>query len=153
MYVSINGVGKNKSVYIQQPYHKPDDKTPSRIIRRFGRYDELLARFGNDEEKMKAEDRIRAHFLTCFLSLLVYRLLEKKMSEKYTCEELLNTLRSMQLIRLNKESAYISGYVRTDITDDLHETFGFRTDWETMTKLALRSAKKSTKEKRKKKCS
>lgn len=100
---------------------------------------------------VQREDRIRAHFLTCFLSLLVYRLLEKKMGEKYTCEELLNTLRSMQLIRLNKESAYIPGYARTDITDDLHEIFGFRTDWEIMTRSALRSVIKSTKEKRKKK--
>ena len=38
------------------------------------------------------ENRIRAHFLTCYISLLVYRLLEKKLGNTYTCSQLLKTL-------------------------------------------------------------
>ena len=44
---------------------------------------------------VRREDRIKAHFLTCYISLLLYRLLEKKLSGNYTCEQILKTLRSM----------------------------------------------------------
>ncbi len=94
---------------------------------------------------VRREDRIKAHFLTCYISLLVYRLLEKKLGNKYTCNELLGTLRSMQVTLLSKESGYIPCYKRTDLTDDLHKTFGFHTDYEFISKSAMRSIIKSTK--------
>lgn len=94
---------------------------------------------------LQRQDRIKAHFLTCYISLLVYRLLEKKMEEKYTCEELLNTLRSMQMTLLSKESGYIPSYKRTDVTDDLHKIFGFHTDYEFISKSDMRSIIKYTK--------
>ena len=94
---------------------------------------------------VRREDRIKAHFLTCYISLLVYRLLEKKTGNKYTCNEILGTLRSMQVTLLSKESGYIPSYKRTDLTDDLHKTFGFHTDYELISKSAMRSIIKSTK--------
>lgn len=56
---------------------------------------------------VRREDRIKAHFLICYISLLVYRLLEKKLKNNYTCNEILGTLRSMQVTLLSKESGYI----------------------------------------------
>lgn len=94
---------------------------------------------------VRREDRIKAHFLTCYISLLVYRLLEKKIGNSYTCNEILSTLRSMQVTLLSKESGYIPSYKRTDLTDDLHKAFGFRTDYEFISKSAMRSIIKSTK--------
>ena len=94
---------------------------------------------------VRREDRIKAHFLTCYISLLVYRLLEKKIGNKYTCNEILDTLRSMQVTLLSKESGYIPSYKRTDLTDDLHKVFGFHTDYEFISKSAMRSTIKSTK--------
>ena len=94
---------------------------------------------------VRREDRIKAHFLTCYISLLVYRLLEKKLGNKYTCNEILGTLRSMQVTLLSKESGYIPCYKRTDLTDDLHKAFGFHTDYEFIPKSAMRSIIKSTK--------
>ena len=94
---------------------------------------------------VRREDRIKAHFLTCYISLLVYRLLEKKIGNKYTCNEILGTLRSMQVTLLSKESGYIPSYMRTDLTDDLHRAFGFHTDYEFISKSAMRSIIKSTK--------
>ena len=79
------------------------------------------------------------------ISLLVYRLLEKKTRNKYTCSELLGTLRSMQVTRLSKESGYIPSYKRTDLTDELHKVFGFRTDYEFISRSAMRSIIKSSK--------
>lgn len=94
---------------------------------------------------VRREDRIRAHFLICYISLLVYRLLEKKTGNRYTCNEILGTLRSMQVTLLSKESGYIPSYMRTDLTDDLHRAFGFHTDYEFISKSAMRSIIKSTK--------
>ena len=50
---------------------------------------------------VRREDRIRAHFLTCYISLLVYRLLEKKLENAYTCSQLLRTLSRMNVTKLS----------------------------------------------------
>lgn len=94
---------------------------------------------------VRREERIKAHFLICYISLLVYRLLEKKLGNAYTCNEILGTLRSMQVTLLSKESGYIPSYKRTDMTDDLHKVFGFHTDYEFISKSTMRSIIKSTK--------
>ena len=78
---------------------------------------------------LSREDRIKAHFMTCFISLLIYRILEKKLEYKYTTSEILKTLKEMNMLE-SKGDGYIPTYVRTDLTDKLHETFGFRTDYE-----------------------
>ena len=94
---------------------------------------------------VRREDRIKAHFLTCHISLLVYRLLEKKLENKYTCEQILDTLRNMQLTHLSKDSGYIPSYKRTDVTDSLHKIFGFHTDFEFISKSSMRNIIKNTK--------
>ena len=77
----------------------------------------------------RKEDMIKAHFTTCFLALIVYRYLEKELNEKYTVTEIIDTLKEMNMKLENKDS-YIPNYTRTDLTDDLHDKFGFRTDCE-----------------------
>ena len=86
---------------------------------------DLIARPVN----LQREDRITAHFLTCFLSLLIYRILEKKLNYKYTSTEIFEELKNMMALELKGEG-YIPAYERTNLTDDLHEVFGFRTDFE-----------------------
>ena len=78
---------------------------------------------------LSREDRIKAHFMICFISLFIYRILEKKLDYKYTTSQILNTLRTMKVLEF-KGDGYIPEYIRTDLTDDLHELFGFRTDYE-----------------------
>lgn len=98
----------------------------------------------------RREDRIKAHFLTCYISLMIYRLLEKKLKNSYTCEQILKTIRSMQLTLLPQNIGYIPSYKRTDITDDLHKIFGFHTDYEFISKSSMRSIIKETKIKKNK---
>ena len=95
---------------------------------------------------VRREDRIKAHFLICYLSLLVYRLLESKLESKYTCEEILDTLRKMQVTLLSKNSGYTPSYKRTKLTDLLHEKFDFHTDYEYISKSSMRSIIKKSKE-------
>lgn len=78
---------------------------------------------------LRNDDRINAHFLTCFLSLLILRMIEKKIGNEYSEEQILNTLRSMRISRIS-DLGYFNHYTRTRITDALHDAFGFRTDSE-----------------------
>ena len=95
---------------------------------------------------VRRDDRIKAHFMTCYISLLLYRLLEKKMGSRYTTEQIIETLRSMKMTLLNTANGYVPSYTRTEITDVLHKAFGFRTDYEFIKKSTMRSIIKQTKE-------
>ncbi|MFD1169988.1 IS1634 family transposase [Oceanobacillus caeni] len=81
---------------------------------------------------LQKDERIKAHFLVCFLSLLSYRLIEKKIDESATCCEIIQTLRDMKVLEYTNEG-YVPTYTRTDVTDKLHDVFGFRTDTEIVT--------------------
>ena len=97
------------------------------------------------------EHSINGHLLICFIALLVYRLLEKKyMNEKYTCAELFDTLRNLNLTYINGTN-YIPSFKRTEIVDDLAEVFGFQPSRKIITQKYLKkyqrvvNSKKSTK--------
>ena len=81
---------------------------------------------------LKRDDRIKAHFTTCFLALLIYRILEHKLNGKFTSSQIINTLRNMNLRNLDGVG-FIPTYTRTPITNALHTNFNFRTDTEITT--------------------
>lgn len=89
----------------------------------------LKTDFDSGTVHLSREDRIKAHFLTCFISLLIYRILENKLNYKYTNTQIIEKLREMEVYE-EKGSGYSPSYIRDDLTDDLHEIFGFRTDYE-----------------------
>lgn len=93
---------------------------------------------------LQDENRIKAHFLICFLALTVYRFLEKKLDSKYTCEELLDTLKAMNFVEV-QEQGFIPAYKREPITDDLHDACGFRTDYQFITKNKMKTIQKKSK--------
>jgi hypothetical protein len=93
---------------------------------------------------LSRDDRIKAHFTTCFISLIIYRLLEKRLDGKYTCCEIIDGLREMNFLHAKGEG-YIPTYTRTDFTDDLHEAFGFRTDYQIVNTGQLKKIIKATK--------
>lgn len=61
------------------------------------------------------------------------QLLAEKLENKYTVTKILNTLRKMKMVD-TQYNGYIPGYKRTQLTDDLHKIFGFRTDYEIISK-------------------
>ena len=89
----------------------------------------LKTDFDSGTIHLSREDRIKAHFLTCFISLLIYRILENKLNYKYTNTQIIDKLKEMNVYE-EKGNGYSPSYVRDDLTDDLHEIFGFRTDYE-----------------------
>ena len=93
---------------------------------------------------LQRDDRIEAHFLTCFIALMIYRILEKKLGDKYTCEEIIKTLREMDMRKVG-EHGYIPSYTRTQLTDSMHEQAGFRTDYELITPKSMAGIIRRTK--------
>ena len=92
------------------------------------------------------DNRIKAHFLICFLALLIYRILEKQTEYRYTCTEILDTLKTMNFANI-QEQGFLPLYKRTKITDALHEICGFRTDFEFITKSQMKTIQKKSKRK------
>ena len=93
---------------------------------------------------LQNETRIKAHFLICFLALIVYRYLEKNIGDGYTCEEILNTLRGMNFASL-QEQGFMPIYQRTKLTDRLHDVCGFHTDYEFISKSQMKTIQKESK--------
>lgn len=93
---------------------------------------------------LKRDDRIKAHFTTCFLALTVYRYLEKMLEEKFTSTDIIRTLKGMNFYSVVGEG-YIPTYTRTDLTDALHDAFGFRTDYQIVTTKQMKQISKDTK--------
>lgn len=93
---------------------------------------------------LSREDRIKAHFLTCFLSLMIYRYLEKALGGDFTCEQILDTLKGMNFAEI-EEQGFMPLYERTPLTDALHEACGFRTDWQFISKSKMKTIEKLSK--------
>jgi transposase len=98
---------------------------------------------------LKRDDRIQAHFLTCFIALLIYRIMTKRIQAQLpenspSGEIIVKTLSQMDF--LEKEGdGFIPTYTRTDITDALHDAFGFRTDLELVLNREMRKIVNLTK--------
>jgi len=100
---------------------------------------------------VRRDDRIKAHFLTCFLALLIYKYLEKRVNRggsHFTTEEIVDTLRSMDFFSIAGEG-YVPTYTRTNLTNNLHGSAGFRTDMQIVTKQKMRSIIAQTKKREK----
>lgn len=93
---------------------------------------------------VQREDRIKAHFLICFLALLVYRCLENRLNKRYTCGEILSALRGFAFADVQGQG-FIPIYESTELTDGLHKISGFETDYEFLTKSRMREIQKMSK--------
>ena len=89
---------------------------------------------------LERDDIIKAHFLTCFLSLLIYKYLAKKINvggSHFTPDEIISTLQQMNMISVAGEG-YIPAYTRSNVTNNLHGSAGFRTDTQIVVKQEMK---------------
>lgn len=93
---------------------------------------------------LQKDNRIEAHFLTCFIALMFIRILENKTGNKLTIEKLIDTLREYNFYHY-EGSGYVPTYTRNDATDILHEAFGFRTDYQINGEKNMKKIIKNTK--------
>lgn len=68
------------------------------------------------------DDRINAHVLTCFISLVIIRLIQKKTDYKFTPEQIATCLKNISC-SLEHENIYLFDY-RTYISDEIGKAFG-----------------------------
>jgi transposase len=87
---------------------------------------------------LSRDDRIKAHFMTCFIALIVYRYLEKKLNDRYTCSEIIRNLQEMEFLKVEGKG-YIPAYQRNPLTDDLEKTFDFDLSTQIVTIEKMRS--------------
>lgn len=127
------------------------DDEPEEIIKVNQRRWEIEESFRIMKSEFKArpvylsrDDRITAHFTTCFLSLVILRFLEKRLDEKYSISKIIDCLREMNLTE-SIGNGYIPTYTRTDLTDNLHEIFDFRTDYQITTNSNIKKILKKIK--------
>lgn len=68
-------------------------------------------------------DRIHAHFLICYISLVIIRLIHKRMGGKYSTAKIINELKNIACSPEAK-NLFLFDY-RTDVTDEIGEVMGF----------------------------
>jgi transposase len=68
------------------------------------------------------EDRINAHVLTCFISLVILRLIQKKTNHMFTAEQIITCLNNISC-SLEHENIYLFDY-RSRISDETGKAFG-----------------------------
>lgn len=93
---------------------------------------------------LQRDDRIKAHFTTCFLALVLYRYLEKDLDSQFTTNEIVGQLKDMNFYCVPGQG-FIPTYTRTDFTDALHDTYGFRTDYQIVSDKEMKNIYKKTK--------
>ena len=93
---------------------------------------------------LQEDMRIKAHFLICFLALVIYRYLEKGLGNTYTCETILDKLKTMNFADV-QEQGFMPLYTRDKLTDALHQVCGFETDFQLITKSQMKTIQKKSK--------
>ena len=67
------------------------------------------------------KDHIESHFLTCFIALVLIRLIEKKLDNKYSFEKIIESIRNYISINIEHD-LYIQSF-RNEVIDDFEEKF------------------------------
>ena len=113
-----------------------DTETIIKVIKGRWEIEESFKIMKNDFDSgtvhLSREDRIKGHFITCYLALFIYRYLEHQLNDKYTVHEIVTKLQEMKMLE-QKGKGYQPTYTRTNLTDDLHQFLGINTDNEIIT--------------------
>jgi hypothetical protein len=93
---------------------------------------------------LSRDDRIQAHFITCFISITIFRILEKLLHEQFSSHDIITTLKEMNFLNVHG-AGYIPTYTRTELTDRLHDLAGFNTDYQLLSQKKIKNILKSLK--------
>lgn len=104
----------------------------------------MKTEFNSRPVYLSREDRINAHFTTCFLSLIIYRYLEKKLDNKYTTNEIVSLLKEFNFL-LHTGEGYEPLYTANNISEDLCKVFNFNLNKEIISLQNMKKIFKQTK--------
>ena len=71
---------------------------------------------------LQTKEHINAHFLTCFISLLIGRIVEMRLGGKYTIGKITETLRNVACSHLH-QNVWLFDYAN-EVTDTMNAVFG-----------------------------
>ena len=91
------------------------------------------------------EDRIGSHFLTCFIALLIVRILEYELSGEYSTEQIIDSLRKANVTELNSTTFKTAYY--DPILKELYDTLGIEFGQNIYTRSQIKSMLAKTKKK------
>ena len=80
----------------------------------------------------RRDDRIIAHFMTCYTALLIQRIIEVKLNRNgrhFTTDEIIENLKNMNVVN-NHDLYYQATYTSSAICDALNDTFRLDLDKE-----------------------
>lgn len=100
--------------------------------------------FDSGTVHLSREDRIKGHFITCYLALFIYRYLEHQLNDKYTVSEIVSKLQEIKMLE-HKGKGYEPIQDRNDLTDDLHRFLGINIDTEIITYKKIKKILEQTK--------
>jgi len=80
---------------------------------------------------LRTPEHINAHFLICFISLLIGRIVELRLGAKYTIKKITETLRSVACSNID-QNHWLFDFA-DDVTDDINAAFGTDFGRKTMT--------------------
>jgi len=72
---------------------------------------------------VKKDEHVEAHFLVCFVALVIMRVLEQMLEKKYTVKQIRNSLISYSCSYL-EQNYYLFDY-RDDVIKSIESVFGF----------------------------
>lgn len=93
---------------------------------------------------LQDDARIKARFLICFLSLVIYRYLEREPGYAFTCETILDKLKTINFADIQEQGGVLL-YTRDRLTDALHRICDFDTDYKFITKSQMKTIQKKSK--------
>nr|WP_154326777.1 hypothetical protein [Sodaliphilus pleomorphus] len=94
---------------------------------------------------LSRQDRIRSHFLVCFLALLLLKLLQKQLADSFpeaykehplAVDQLIDTLQNLRFGQI-QGLGYVPMFQRTSLTDQLQELAGVEVNKQIITKAAM----------------
>ena len=74
----------------------------------------------------RRDDRIIAHFMTCYTALLIQRIIEVKLNRNgrhFTTDEIIENLKNMNVVNKHIHVCYQATYTSSAICDALNDTF------------------------------
>ncbi len=117
-------IHKQPVYYVQKSYRNENGKPSTKYVERLGTLEDLEKRFGGEDPVGEAKK---------YLAKKVNRA-----GEKFSPDQILGTLQDMNFLKVTGEG-YIPTYTRTDLTNHLHGSAGFRTDTQIVTKKTMKS--------------
>ncbi len=89
------------------------------------------------------KDRISSHFLTCFISLLIVRILEHELNHEYSSEQIITSMRKANVDQLNATTFKTLYYDK--VLQNMKETLGIDFGMNLYTRAAIRKMLAKTK--------